>query len=97
MHYTLDQAASRLQVGRNTMTKILRKKGVFDAVNKPQGRFSGVGLFVLKEGNWIHPEHGQQWYSKTHVTDKGLELIKCVIEENKQDALVDLLHNTTIH
>lgn len=87
MAYTLDQAASLLHVGRNTMAKMLRKKGVFDSVNKPQGRYSGAGLFVLKEGSWYHPEHGHQWYSKTQVTDKGLELIKKLIDENRGEAM----------
>lgn len=90
MAYTLDQAASLLHVGRNTMTKILRKKGVFDAVNKPQGRFSGAGFFVLKERSWYHPEHGSQWYSKTLVTEEGLALIKRVIEKNRSEAMEKL-------
>jgi phage antirepressor YoqD-like protein len=78
MPYTFDQAASLLHIGRNMMTRELRKKGVLDSTNKPQGRYSGVGFFVVANGSYKHPnpEKGKVAYQKTLVTDKGLDLIE---------------------
>ena len=92
MPYTLDQAASLLHLGRNTMTKALRQKGVFDSANKPQGRYSGVGFFVVANGSYKHPnpEKGKVPYQKTLVTDKGLDLIERLIKASPNNS-------TTLH
>jgi len=76
MPYTFDQAAQLLHLGRNLMTRELRKLHVLDAANKPQGRYSGQGFFVMANGSYTHPEKGRIPYQKTLVTDKGLVLIE---------------------
>lgn len=84
MPYTFDQAASTLGVGRNILIKQLRQKGVLDSANIPQGRFSGVGLFVVANGKYKHPnpDKGLVHYQKTLVTDKGLMWIDQLVNSN---------------
>lgn len=75
MPYTLDQTAKLLHVGRNTMTRTLRQRGVFDSTNKPQGRYSGAGYFVVCHKAFRHPVKGDQVYHRTLVTSSGLLMI----------------------
>lgn len=85
MPYTFDQAASLLHIGRNQLTKELRQLRVLDAANKPQGRYSGQGFFVVANGSYKHPnpEKGRVPYQKTLVTDKGLNLIGHLLNNPK--------------
>lgn len=87
MAYTLDQAADMLHIGRNTLTKELRNKGVFDTTNKPQGRYSGAGLFVVAHKQFIHPTKGAQTYHRTLVTPKGLQVLEKMLHSNKPKTL----------
>lgn len=81
MPFTFDETAAILRVGRNNMTKQLRQRGVLDSTNRPQGRFSGQGYFVVATGSYKHPnpDKGRVHYQKTLVTDKGLDLIERMI------------------
>lgn len=79
MPYTFDDAAQQLGIGRNVMTKKLRNLLVLDSANKPQGRYSGKGFFVVANSSWTHPEKGKVAYQKTLVTDKGLELLEYLL------------------
>lgn len=87
MGYTLDQAAALLHIGRNTLTKELRKKGVFDTTNKPQGRYSGAGLFVVAHKQFIHPTKGAQMYHRTLVTPKGLQVLEKILRTDSPKTL----------
>ena len=87
MPYTFDQAASQLHIGRNVMTRELRKKGVLDSTNKPQGRYSGQGFFVVANGSYKHPnpEKGKVAYQKTLVTDSGLQLLEYLLIKKPEE------------
>jgi hypothetical protein len=88
MPYTFDEAAQQLQIGRNVMTRKLRDLRVLDSANKPQGRYSGHGFFVLSSSSWTHPEKGRVPYQKTLVTDKGLKLIEDLLINQQEDKKV---------
>lgn len=83
MAYTFNQTADLLHQGRNSMLSKLRKQGVLDANNKPQGRYSGQGFFVVANGSYKHPnpEKGRVPYQKTLVTEKGLVLIENLLQD----------------
>lgn len=85
MPYTFDDAAHHLGIGRNVMTKKLRDLRVLDSTNKPQGRYSGQGYFVLANSSWKHPEKGRMPYQKTLVTDKGLQLIEYLLVRKPEE------------
>lgn len=76
MEYTFDQAAALLSLGRNTLIRTLREKGVLDKHNMPAGRYRGKGMFVVKTGTYEHPTRGETPYTKTLITARGLELIR---------------------
>lgn len=85
MAHTFDDTAQLLGIGRNVMTKKLRELCVLDSTNKPQGRYSGKGFFVLAKSSWTHPEKGKMPYQKTLVTDKGLELIEYLLIKKPEE------------
>lgn len=85
MPYTFDDAAQQLGIGRNVMTKKLRDLRVLDSTNKPQGRYSGQGFFVLANSSWTHPEKGKMPYQKTLVTEKGLQLIEHLLIKKPEE------------
>lgn len=91
MPYTFDDAAQHLGIGRNVMTRKLRTLRVLDSANKPQGRYSGQGFFVLANNSWVHPEKGRVPYQKTLVTDKGLKLLKELLINQQEEKQVQEL------
>lgn len=82
MEYTFDQAAALLDTGRNKLARDLRQLKMLDKHNMPAGPFRGKGIFVVKTGTFVHPTNGKQPYTKTLITDKGLEIIKFRFEKN---------------
>lgn len=76
MEHTFDQAAALLDTGRNTLARELRRLNMLDKHNMPAGRFRGKGIFVVKTGTYDHPTNGKTSYTKTLITDRGLELIR---------------------
>lgn len=77
---TLEQAAQQLNLTRRDLTQLLRRQGVLDARNIPQGRYAGQGFFVVPQRQYRHPRHGITYYRKTLVTEKGLSLLARVIK-----------------
>src|SRR5690554_2466060 len=74
--YTLDQAASLLNIGRNTLARRLREAGVLGADNLPAGPYRGrVNLVVVATGTYWHPICGWTHYDRTEFTDAGLDHI----------------------
>lgn len=85
MPYTFDDTAQFLGIGRNVMTKKLRELRVLDSANKPQGRYSGKGYFVVANSSWTHPEKGKMPYQKTLVTDSGLQLLEYLLLKKPEE------------
>lgn len=82
MEYTFDQAAALLDTGRNKLARELRRLKMLDKHNMPTGPFRGKGIFVVKTGKYTHPVNGKTPYTKTLITDKGLDLIRLQIEKS---------------
>ena len=82
MEYTFDQAAALLDTGRNKLARELRRLHMLDQHNMPAGRYRGQGIFVVKTGTYEHPTRGRTPYTKTLITDKGLEIIKFRFERS---------------
>lgn len=82
MEYTFDQAAALLDTGRNKLARELRRLKMLDQHNMPAGQYRGQGIFVVKTGTYEHPTRGKSPYSKTLITDKGLEIIKFRFEKS---------------
>ncbi|WP_375170735.1 phage antirepressor KilAC domain-containing protein [Marinobacter sp.] len=82
MEYTFDQAAALLDTGRNKLARELRRLKMLDQHNMPAGRYRGQGIFVVKTGTYEHPTRGKTPYTKTLITDKGLEIIKFRFEKS---------------
>ncbi|EPC02490.1 hypothetical protein L861_09065 [Litchfieldella anticariensis FP35 = DSM 16096] len=74
--YTLDQAATLLNLGRNTLARRLRDAGVLGRDNLPTGRYRGrVKLVIVATGTYHHPIAGWTHYGRTEFTDAGLDHI----------------------
>lgn len=73
--HSLSEAAAKLNVGRNTMTRQLRELGVLDRNNLPAGRYRGDPRFVVRPKRFNHPVTGPTDYGRTDVTDAGVQLI----------------------
>lgn len=76
MEHTITEAAALLDIGRNTLARELRRLKMLDKHNMPAGPFRGKGIFVVKTGTYEHPTRGKTPYTKTLITDRGLELIR---------------------
>lgn len=74
--YTLDQAAPLLNLGRNTLARLLREAGVLGADNLPAGPYRGrVNLVLVATGTYWHPICGWTHYGRSEFTDAGLDHI----------------------
>lgn len=81
MEYTFDQAAARLDIGRNKLASELRRLKMLDQQNQPTGPLRGKGLFVVQTGTYKHPTKGKTTYTKTLITEKGLKVIQFRLEK----------------
>ncbi|SFT54741.1 hypothetical protein [Halomonas saccharevitans] len=76
--YTLDQAASLLNLDRNTLARRLREAGVLGNDNLPAGpyrrnRRGNTRLVLVATGVYWHPICGWTHYGRTELTDAGLD------------------------
>ena len=75
---TLQQAAKELKlaIGPNQLFLLLREQHILDARNRPYPRYLRRGYFETRDNTWVHPELGQQYYSRTFVTRRGLNWLR---------------------
>ncbi|WP_227369858.1 phage antirepressor KilAC domain-containing protein [Halomonas sp. M20] len=74
--YTIGEAAVLLNLGRNTLARLLRHAGILDRKNLPLGRYrNNTRLVVVATGTYHHPILGWTHYGRTELTDAGLDLI----------------------
>nr|WP_300309248.1 hypothetical protein [Halomonas sp.] len=74
--YTLDQAATLLNLGRNTLVRRLREAKVLGPNNLPVGRYRGnTHLVMVATGIYWHPICGWTHYGRSEFTDAGLDHI----------------------
>lgn len=76
MDYTFDQAAALLNMGRNTLIRRLREKGMLGKDNLPAGRWRGHGAFRVITRTYTHPVLGYRHYGKTLITKVGFAEIR---------------------
>lgn len=76
--FTLAQLASKLKIGRNTLTALLRTMGIFQDQTKPYQQYIDCGYFLCKQ-----KKHGwsPNLYPYTLVTYKGFVWLRKVLEE----------------
>lgn len=84
MPYTLQQAARQLRTTAKTLAAQLRRAGVFDRTNRPQGRYSGQGYFIVQQKSFRHPIKGTDYYYQTLITEEGLEVVEKLITQNNR-------------
>lgn len=73
--YSFDAAAARLNTGRNTLMRKLREFGLLTPENLPAGRERNGPHFRVRHGVYQHPVTGWTQYSRTEVTEQGLDYI----------------------
>lgn len=74
--YTLDDAAARLNIGRNCLARRLREEArMLDACNLPTPRYRGSRLMRVRVSGYDHPTRGRQEYSRVLFTPQGLRHI----------------------
>ncbi len=73
--YSLDAAAARLNLGRNTLIRRLRELGVLDAEALPAGTHRNSQYFRVRCRMYRHPVLGWTPYGRTELTDAGLRYV----------------------
>lgn len=82
---TLTDVAKQLNVGRNTLFKMLRNKQVLNDENYPLDRYQRQGLLKLKHKVWEDHANGQyRPYWIVMVSEKGVEFIKQTINKHSK-------------
>lgn len=71
--YTLDQAAARLNIGRNTLARRLRDEArMLDRQNLPTPRYRGSRYMRVRVTGYDHPVRGRCESHRVLFTDQGL-------------------------
>lgn len=77
---TIQQTAKELNIGANKLFELLREQHILDGNNRPYPLYIQRGTFQVKEGAWDHPDKGQQHYSRTYVTARGLTWLRKLVQ-----------------
>lgn len=72
-------------IGRNTMFKILRDKGILQNNNIPYQAYVDRGYFRCIESKYTAPDGTQRISIKTVVLQKGLDYIRKILLSNKEN------------
>ena len=79
--YTLDEAAARLNIGRNTLARRLRREArMLDAQNLPAPQFRGSTSMRVRVGGYDHPTRGRCEYHRVLFTPEGLRRIAAALD-----------------
>lgn len=79
--YTLDEAAARLNIGRNTLARRLRNDArMLDACNLPTPRYRGSPYMRVRVSGYNHPALGRQEYHRVLFTRQGLRRIASALK-----------------
>ena len=76
---SLQQAAREIGVGSRRLFQLLREQHVLGHDNIPYSHYTTRGHFVVRYGDWWHPEKGRQTYARTFVTRRGLTWLRDLV------------------
>ena len=68
-------------IGRNTLFKILREKGILNSYNEPYQKYVNLGYFKIIEGSFIDCFGDVKIRTKTVVFQKGVDYINKLLEK----------------
>lgn len=77
---TVKQAADALDMGSRELFAFLRAQHIIDGRNQPYLTYISAGYLESRPRIWIHPEHGEQHYTRTYITPHGLAWLRKVIQ-----------------
>ena len=68
-------------IGRNTLFKILREKGILNSYNEPYQKYVNLGYFKIIESSYIDCFGDVKIRTKTVVFQKGIDYINKLLEK----------------
>ena len=82
--HPMQDAAKMIGIGSRKLFTLLRKRRVLDKSNVPYQKYIDQGYFKVQQGSWVHHECGIQYYSRTVVTNNGIDWLRKLIEEREK-------------
>lgn len=85
-NYTVQTTAKMIGVGSKTLFKLLHEKKIIDHHNLPYQRYIASGYFTVRTSSWDHRDTGTHFYGRPMVTQKGVDWLRELIQENNDHA-----------